>query len=176
MAKLELRNSKDLAKARRMVRRGGCFTLTVRHGRVYTYKLSEQRQPNSVKQVEQRKIFEKANAIVSKELKKKERLEYWRKVAKESGKKTARGAAIAYWCKRLKSEAEEETHFNSDVIKWRTERCHERRELVRNNFSRNIWIGCKNRLILHSLSKGEVASVVKSRSGREIERTECQTG
>jgi len=103
MSRLDFADMAELPRLRRMMRHQ-TLRITVRHGRVFTYKLVKQHQPNSAEQMAQRDVFRRANAIVAKELKNAERLTYWREVAKSTGQKTARGAAIAWWCAELKKK------------------------------------------------------------------------
>ncbi len=89
---------------RRRMRPSG-LRITVRWGRVYTICPVEIRQPDSEAQLRVRALMSRASALAKRELQSPDRRLYWDTHAAEMGYKTARGACVAYYMRRLRAEA-----------------------------------------------------------------------
>ncbi|MCQ2202805.1 MAG: hypothetical protein MJZ15_00020 [Bacteroidales bacterium] len=101
MAQITLTSSSLLAVARRKLRRSA-IALTVRNNKVFTYTISRPHNPRTIRQQSNRSTFSRANAIVARQLKQPRLLRHWRIAARRLGYRTARGAAIAFWCNLLR--------------------------------------------------------------------------
>lgn len=108
MARLELADGCSLRRARRvMTERGSGFRLTLRGGRLYTMKRVRCVQPDSVEQLKCRELLVRANEMARRDFEEVEKVEYWKKKAEETGYKTARGCARAWYVRMLKERVVE---------------------------------------------------------------------
>lgn len=104
MALVQLSHNVTLRGARRALTiHGSSFALTLRNGRVYTYRVRPVRQPNTAAQLHARSLLQQANILARRDLLRPGRRAYWQRRAASSGYKTAIGCARAHYISRLKS-------------------------------------------------------------------------
>ena len=73
---------------------------------MYTVEAVEIHQPDTDAQLIARELLSRASAMAKREMADPAQLLYWTTHAAELGYKTARGACVAHWIRRLKAEAE----------------------------------------------------------------------
>lgn len=107
MARVELSSNVTLSGARRVLsRRKSSFALTLRNGKVYTYRKNAHTvQPNSAAQLNARSLLIQANTLAREDLLRPGRREYWLARAKATNYKTPIGCARAYYISLLKSRS-----------------------------------------------------------------------
>lgn len=110
MARIILHDGVTLKGARRIITmRGGDFRITRRFGSLYTFKKFKCKQPNSEKQMECRDLLRRSNEMAREDMAREGRRDYWERMAKERGYKTAVGCARAWFISVLKREMEEKS-------------------------------------------------------------------
>lgn len=106
MARIELHNGVTLKGARRILtRRGSSFRLTLRHGRLYTFRKFHCQQPNSPAQIRCRNLLVEATRLAKADMARPGRLDFWTLRAASTGYKTAIGCARAFFIAQLKANS-----------------------------------------------------------------------
>lgn len=105
MARIELSEGVTLRGARRILtKRDSMFRITKRHGKLYTIKKVTCSQPNTEAQMECREMLTEANKMVREDMAREGRKEYWTRMAKEMGYKTAVGCARAWYMSEMRGK------------------------------------------------------------------------
>lgn len=115
--RIELNEHITIRGARRILtKRHSDFRITMRNGRLYTFRRFNAKQPNSPAQLNARDILRRANELARTELNYPSRRLYWTNKARTLGYKTAVGCCRAYFIALLKADRHNSTSNNNTSI------------------------------------------------------------
>ncbi len=105
MARIELTYGTSIKQARTALRRSGAgFRLTMRYGRIYTFKKFTCQQPNTPAQLAARQRLKEATRLANIDMANPTKAAFWQQQKLKTGHKTAIGCAKSYYINLLKAK------------------------------------------------------------------------